>query len=239
MKMSLVVSILSFLICSFSGHSQTQNINQYDQQGKRNGLWKKYYKDSHQLRYQGTFKHGEEIGTFTFYKPNSNGIPAASKTYTPGNDTLLLKFFNTKGTPIISGQTIGKNKVGIWKYYRKNNPQQLVMTEAYNRGKLNGWKIIYFPNGKVMEKRHYKNGLRDGYRFIFAKSGQLLKAYQYVNDTLQGMSRFFDENGSLIVEGNYKDGKRNGPWKFYTNGKLDSIQKFPRKMHIPNASKEL
>ncbi|GAA4239505.1 hypothetical protein GCM10022291_34080 [Postechiella marina] len=42
-------------ICSVSA----QNINQFDAQGKRHGVWKKNFENTKVLRYEGTFNHGK------------------------------------------------------------------------------------------------------------------------------------------------------------------------------------
>ena len=44
-----------------------QGVNQVDANGERDGLWQKFYEGTSQLRYEGTFQHGKEVGTFKFY----------------------------------------------------------------------------------------------------------------------------------------------------------------------------
>ena len=44
-----------------------QDINQFDESGKRHGVWKKYFEGTKQLRYEGKFDHGKEVGKFLFH----------------------------------------------------------------------------------------------------------------------------------------------------------------------------
>jgi hypothetical protein len=41
-----------------------QNVNKFDENGKRHGLWKGIYEDTKNPRYEGTFEHGKEMGVF-------------------------------------------------------------------------------------------------------------------------------------------------------------------------------
>ncbi len=221
------VLIPVFILWMGHAFAQDKSINQFDEQGHRHGLWKKYYKNSDQLRYTGKFEHGEEVGTFKFYKPESEGQPAATKTYHPHSDTVILKFYNPKGRLITEGKMLHKKRVGAWNYYKGSKQHPLVMTEHYKNDQLEGWKIVYYENGQITAKKHYKNGMKNGKVLIYAKNGQLLQQYHYVNDTLEGYSKVYNASGHLLSEGAYKKGLRDGKWKFYTQGKLDSIQQYP------------
>ena len=43
-------------------------LNQLDEKGAKHGVWKGYHAESKRLRYEGTFKHGKEVGVFKFYE---------------------------------------------------------------------------------------------------------------------------------------------------------------------------
>jgi|SRR5699024_1576359 len=216
-----------FIIVAVHAFGQTQTINQYDAQGKRHGLWKKYYDEGEQLRYTGKFKHGQEVGTFKFYKPESGAQPAATKTYTSKSDTVILKFYNGDGILITQGKLLHKKRVGEWNYFHVNS--QLMMQEHYANNQLNGWKVVYYENGQITSKEKYKNGHLNGPKLMYSKDGQLLAKYHYKNDTLEGYSKVFTVEGDLISKGRYKNGRRDGKWKFFTEGKLDSVQTYPLK----------
>lgn len=214
------------LIYGWQGISQTERINRLDNNGKRHGEWKKYFDDSDQVRYEGVFEHGKEIDTFKFYKPEQEK-PAAIKVFNRKNDSVDMKFFDHKGRLESEGIIVDENREKTWKYYRKGNLDQPIMTEEYQNGKLHGWKITYYSDGKPTEKTHYKQGLKDGELLIYGQNGQLLQKYNYKNDKLHGNSKIFNAEGNINSEGAYKQGLRDGEWRFYSEGKLDSIQKYP------------
>ena len=70
-----IFSTALLLAAFFTTAAQAQKINQFDANGKRHGVWKKYYDDNkNKIRYSGEFKNGKEVGTFNFYEPNSLDI---------------------------------------------------------------------------------------------------------------------------------------------------------------------
>ena len=61
---------IAFVILCISLHITAQispNINQYDKQGKKHGIWKGYHKNTQTKRYEGEFNHGTPVGRFTYY----------------------------------------------------------------------------------------------------------------------------------------------------------------------------
>ncbi len=216
-----------FILLCFQGFSQDKSINQFDAQGQRNGQWQKQYPNSDQLRYQGQFEHGKEVGTFKFYKKNSGTQPAATRIYFPNKDSVLMRYYNSDGFVVSEGYLLHKQRAGLWKYYFEKPDKQVMMIETYHKGKLNGPKKVYFSNGKIAEKKTYDHGLLQGDKLIYDETGQLRQQYHYSNDTLQGYSIVYDYKGRKSSEGNYKNGLRDGKWKFYKEGKLDSTATYP------------
>ncbi|WP_121666272.1 toxin-antitoxin system YwqK family antitoxin [Mesonia aquimarina] len=215
---------LLFILITSASFSQTEKTNQFDNQGKRHGKWMKKYEGTDQIRYEGEFKHGQEIGTFKFYKPKSKDQPTATKTYFSDKEGILVKFFTKKGELVSEGMMENKKREGTWKYYFKDG--ELMMKETYNKDKLNGWKIVYFPNGEITEKKAFKNGVAHGENFIYAKNGQLIQYYNYKNGKLDGPTKTYNANGELISKGNYSKGKRSGEWRYYNNDQLKEIEEY-------------
>ncbi|MBA3985779.1 MAG: hypothetical protein H0X63_04205, partial [Flavobacteriales bacterium] len=56
-----ILSQFVFLLGLFSINAQ-EKTNQLNENGKRNGPWEQYYEGTKQLRYEGTFLNGKEIG---------------------------------------------------------------------------------------------------------------------------------------------------------------------------------
>lgn len=217
----LFCSCICYSLCVFG-----QEYNAFDEKGKRHGKWKKYYDNSKQIRYQGTFEHGKEVGEFKFYKPSSGEQPTAIKIFSKDSDTATVKYFTVKGSVISEGKMIGKERVGEWKYYHQNS-KKVMMIEYYSLGKLNGEQHTYFENGQLTEKTSYVDGKRNGKRIIYSEEGIIIKEFTYENDQLHGLTKYYDLQGELIIEGNYKRDRKDGVWKYYKNGKLDEQKLFP------------
>jgi antitoxin component YwqK of YwqJK toxin-antitoxin module len=205
-------------------------VNQYDESGKRHGLWKKYYDNSEQLRYEGEFDHGKETGTFKYYCEECKEVPTITRTFNSQDNTALVKYFTIKGKLVSEGKMRDKDRIGEWIYYHEKS--DAVMTrEHYVNGKLHGEKITYYPNGKITEVLNYENGLMQGENRYYSYEGVLLKKLQYLDDQLQGEATYYDAHGNLVIEGFYKDGKKHGLWKYYKDGKviLEEIYPKPKK----------
>ncbi|TNJ43074.1 toxin-antitoxin system YwqK family antitoxin [Tamlana fucoidanivorans] len=216
MMKHLVILVLLFTSTLFS-----QNINQFDAQGKRHGIWKKYFDDTNILRYEGQFHHGKEIGVFKFYKLyKGKGILSATKTFNANDNIVEVKFMASNGKVISEGLMNGKMYIGEWKYYQKTSDKLLTL-EAYNdEGKLIGERLVYYPNGNIAEKQNYANGQLQGESIIYSEKEVVLKKLQYDGGELHGPAAFYNPKGELITEGAYKRDKKNGIWKYYENGKL-------------------
>ncbi|OUS02065.1 preprotein translocase YidC [Flavobacteriales bacterium 33_180_T64] len=216
--MKIIATIL-FLTLTTSFYAQT--FNQFDAEGKRHGTWRKYFDKTKELRYQGQFTHGKEIGEFKFYVLNrGKSVLSATKVFNELNTKAEVKFLSSKGKLISEGQMNGKLHIGKWVYYH-NKSNAVMSTEYYNdKGKLDGEKLVFYPNGKAAEKANYINGKLEGASIWYTENGKILKVFQYKNDELNGLSKYYDANGNIKAEGVYRSGLKHGIWKYYTGGKL-------------------
>ncbi|WP_299211194.1 hypothetical protein [uncultured Aquimarina sp.] len=217
---------LFFLFVSSLTLGNAQEFNAFDVEGKRHGKWQKKYEGSDQIRYEGTFDHGKEIGKFKFYKPNSGKSPTAIKIFSNKTDTVNVKYFTNKGKVISEGNMIGKERVGLWTYYHKGS-SKVMMTEEYNSGKLHGEQKTYFENGQLTERTIYVKGKKEGKRVVYSDKGIIIKEFTYVNDQLHGNTKYYDAQGKVKIEGNYKKDRKDGLWSYYKNGKLLERKQFP------------
>ena len=219
---------LLFSLLFFINATAQDPINQFDANGERHGLWRKTFEENpSQVRYEGIFEHGKEIGTFKYYILGQEK-PAATRTYSPGSDTAEVKYLSQKGKVISEGKMLGEKRVGKWTYYHLNS-EKLMMTENYENGVLQGEKVIYFENGTPTESSFYQNGELHGEQKIFSEKGVLLKLFTYRNGELHGPSRVYNGKGELLIEGEYRNDKHFGIWKYYENGNLKEKKNFSEK----------
>lgn len=208
--LSLVVTIL------FRGTVFAQKINQLNTKGKRTGVWKKYYPNG-DIRYEGQFKNGKEIGTFTFYNQGS-AYPSIIKIFSRKSDTATVKFYEKSRVKTI-GKMIGRKRVGKWIYYYSDG-NRIFSEENYKDGKLNGPLKNYYSNGKLTEETDYKNGKKDGVSKIYTEAGVLIEEVHYINGKLNGLAKYFDIKGVIKEKGKYANGERIGKWEYYIDGEL-------------------
>jgi len=223
---SYFLLILSVFFC-FSTMVSQNNINQLDSNGKRHGIWKKNFDNSEQLRYQGEFYHGKEIGVFKFYCSDCKSKPTIVKTFNEKNNIAQVKYYTKKGKLVSEGEMKGKIRIGEWLYYHEKS-KNIMTKEYYKNGKLDGLKITYYLNNKIAEEIQYNNGLKEGKDNYYAPSGTLLKKLIYKNDELHGPASYYDAKGNVVLEGNYKNGKKYGIWKTYKDEKLIKEEIFPK-----------
>ena len=204
-----------------------EKINEYDENGNRHGLWRKYYDSSDQIRYEGTFEHGREVGVFKFYCGDCEDRPTVIKEFNNNDRSAHVQFFTVKGKLVSEGKMVGKDRIGEWIYYHKSS-EKVMTREFYKNGKLEGLKVTYYENDQITEETEYKNGVKNGIDNFYSPEGVQIKKLLYKNDVLHGPAYYFDSNGSIILEGNYKDGKKDGIWKHYEDGALIKEETFPK-----------
>lgn len=223
--MKYTVYIL-FIFFGFSLYAQ-ESINQMDSNGKRHGIWKKAYPDSQQLRYEGTFDHGKEVGIFKFYCEECGKQPSVVSTFNEKDNSAWVQYFTIKGKLVSEGKMIDKEREGEWVAYHEKS-KQVMSREFYKDGKLHGKQTTYYPDGKVTEEITYSNGIKEGENLYYSPEGVLIKKLQYRNDQLEGAAIYYDAFGVVVIEGNYKLGKKHGLWKYYKNGQLEMEEIYPK-----------
>ncbi|MFT4801015.1 MAG: antitoxin component YwqK of YwqJK toxin-antitoxin module [Flavobacteriaceae bacterium] len=225
MKIS-VLFLFSFIISTSVGFSQNE-INQIDSQGKRHGIWKKNFKDSEQVRYEGEFDHGKEIGVFKFYCEECETTPAMTKSFNENDLISEVKYFSKKGNLISEGNMKGKVRIGPWVYYH-NGTKDIMTNENYNNGELDGKKSTYYKTNVLAEEINYNKGIKVGKNIYYSPTGIVLKNINYVNNELHGEAIYYDALGNIVLEGFYKNGKKNGVWKTYEEGVFIKEESFPK-----------
>lgn len=225
--MRLLFFIFFGMLSGMQYVSAQGNINQLDAEGKRHGVWKKMYPGTQQLRYEGTFQHGKEIGTFKYYCQECKDKPTAVKEFNEKDNTALVKYYTIKGKLVSEGKMEGKDRIGEWVYYHKKS-NEVMTREQYKDGKLHGKKITYYPNGKITEELLYENGVMQGENLYFSPEGVLLKKLKYVKGELHGPATYYDAHGNVVIEGFYKKGKKDSVWKYYKDGKIEFEETYPK-----------
>ena len=196
-----------------------QDVNKLDEKGLKHGLWKGTYPDSKRPKYEGTFEHGKEIGLFKFFDDTRSTVVIATREFNPTDNSCYTIFYNQRKYKVSEGKLVNKLYEGEWKYYHFDSPD-IMTTEMYVKGKLNGVRKVYFKSTRIAEEANYKNGLKDGLYKKYAENGVVIEECNYKNGLLEGLSIFRNAKNEVVSKGNYKKDKKEGIWEFTTNGKL-------------------
>jgi len=219
---------ISLVILFFiSSLISAQNMNQFDANGNRHGIWNKTFEGTNQVRYQGEFYHGKEIGLFKFYKYiKKRSVLTATKQFNENDNTADVKFLSSRGKVISEGKMNGKLHIGVWTYYH-NNSTKIMTLETYNEeGKLQDKRLVYYENGQLAEEVNYEEGSIEGVSKWYSLKGIVLKEFVYKNNELHGNAKNYNGKGEILTEGSYKRGKKTGIWKYYEEGKLVEEKNF-------------
>jgi antitoxin component YwqK of YwqJK toxin-antitoxin module len=172
----------------------------------------KYLDSNYNLRIEGKWKRGKEVGLWTSYHPNGKIVYSAN--YYDGKKDGEWKYFNDKG--VLTSLEFYNKGTPIGKWF--NN---------YDNGNIE-FQLEYIGNSKyVISKRYYKNG----------KLKEKGKSSTKDEDDKVGDWEYYFEDGTLKEKGSYGityfgDGEINeykkvGEWKsYYNNGNLESLENY-------------
>lgn len=206
------------LLLSFFNLS-AQEINQVDEKGLKNGLWKGVYEESKRPRYEGTFNHGKETGIFKFFDDTKAGTVIATREFNDKDNSCYTIFYNQKGFKVSEGKLINKVYEGEWKYYHLDS-DKIMTTELYLNGKLNGVRKVFYNQGAIAEETTYKIGKKEGLYKKYAENGVVLEESNYKNNEYHGLAVFKDAEGKITAKGTFTNGKKTGIWEFLENDKM-------------------
>ena len=85
---------------SFSISVFSQDFNKLDDNGNKHGIWRGLHQESKRPKYEGTFKHGKEIGTFKFYDDTKAGTVIATREFNANDNSCYTIFYNQKNNKV-------------------------------------------------------------------------------------------------------------------------------------------
>ncbi|MCD6598223.1 MAG: hypothetical protein J7L04_11070, partial [Bacteroidales bacterium] len=218
-----IITLIVFLAVIFQDVNAQKKINQFDTNGKRHGVWKKYFSNN-RIRYIGAFEHGKEKGTFKYYSASNSDYPILVKNYHNSDNLAEVQFFTPGGVLESKGKMNGKLREGKWLYYHPDG-KSVMSEENYLNGKLEGEYKTFYNNGEPTEITSYKNGLLDGNYKKYSIKGFLYQDFNYKSGKLNGMAIYYSrKTGDLIKKGPFKNDLRVGTWENYADGELISTE---------------
>lgn len=185
-----------------------QNINRFDQQKQKQGLWLSFHKNKARA-VEGPYLNDLKNGYWKYYKANGN----------------LIKVEKWVNGELQEGAT----EVAKVEVRKEIDPKtgKLTFKGAYQNGKPTGVHRQYDSEGKVIASTIYEQGIKlfegivddqgrkQGPWKVFYTDGSLKAEGSYKNDLKVGQWRYYFENGGLEQQGNYVSGQANGVWEWY------------------------
>ncbi|MFW5915846.1 MAG: toxin-antitoxin system YwqK family antitoxin [Bacteroidota bacterium] len=209
-KLKLCITL--FLIVSLQGFSQeNQDINEYDENGNKHGVWKKKYSNG-EIQYKGEFRHGKPAGELKRYFPNGELMAIMNHR---GEGEVYATLFNKEGKKRAEGKYIDKERDSTWIFYGTEN--NVILKENYNKGEKVGKSVRFYLNGDTSQIAHYRDGEKHGMFKQFFRNGNTKLLARYQNDELDGNVTIFSPNGYKEIEGLYRDNLRENKWIYYEN----------------------
>jgi len=91
-----------------------------------------------------------------------------------------------------------------------------------------GYKIFYFPDGKMQSEGTLRNGKPDGYWKTYYKNGKLKSEGNRKDYQLDSLWKFYNEAGMVTLEINYRNDRKHGERRTYDNekGRLEKRELF-------------
>ncbi|MEZ4902552.1 MAG: toxin-antitoxin system YwqK family antitoxin [Spirosomataceae bacterium] len=115
---------------------------------------------------------------------------------------------------------VNHQKYSGFVYEFAENQKDTLLIEGFVGGLLNGVAKKYYPNGQLMEYRHYKAGEKHGKQVAFWENGKKRFEFVAVNGVYEGQFKEYSVEGKLFHLATYKNGQE-GPQKmWYDNGKI-------------------
>ncbi len=218
-RISIFIISLSYFFAFAQNGTQ---INKTDNNGKKQGVWKKY--EQGKLVYEGQFKDNIPYGTFKYY--HKNGKLKSETNFIQGVHKVKTIIYYENGHKASEGNFIDQQKDGEWRYFNQND--SLLKIENYKNGSKNGlWKTYSSENGKLLEECEYLDGQRNGIHRTYYTNGNISLEENFVKGKTNGKSTAYYPNGNISLTGNYHLGWREGEWHQYDiKGKIRTTSEY-------------
>jgi antitoxin component YwqK of YwqJK toxin-antitoxin module len=192
----------------------TTNIETYDDQGNKNGLWLIYCVFNYKVKSEeGTYKNNKKDGVWTEYycASETNEQKLKSKeTFVNGEVDGFCTYIDEDGFKQ-EGIVKGIQRIGEWRFYDNG---KLVKTRNYvdkGNGISSVDEIAYYDNGKVAAKRKAED------QFLYTGMGKSIKRLGLIGEEL-----FYDTTGVLSAKNIWTSKTKGKHEEYFQDGKLSA-----------------
>ena len=216
---------LLLLFVLIGGAVFAQDVNQYDEDGKRHGKWVAKYRNGN-LYYEVTFNHGIPVGTERRYTEKGKQ-KIVMNHYGDGKQSAVFIYYDNGEDIEAMGKYYEKERDSLWRFFYKDST--VLKEEFYRKGVKHGKWVSYYENGNKVEEKEFDNGVQIGVFNQYFTNGQLKLTVPVVQDEWQGVLKTYYPNGNLASQGMYRSSFKEGKWTFFeANGKIEKVITYKR-----------
>lgn len=205
-----ILSIILMWSVGFAVHSQ---INETDDQGRKQGEWIKLYPNSKVPIYEGQFIDDKPTGKFTYYYPNNKIKSIVRHDHKTGRSEA---FMYTQDKQLLAhGIYINQKKDSVWTHY--NFMGTLAYKETYKDDVLHGKKTVYYlpvspedNRNRIMQEIHFEEGVLNGPVKEYFPDGVLKTEGKYKDGRYDGLVKHYRPNETLDYEERWKNKNKHG-----------------------------
>ena len=215
--------------------NKKEEINRFDSDGKKDGVWKEYYA-SGKTKLEQTFFHGEKDGISKKYdkKGKLQDLESYDKGKRKSNNISLgieLTEIKLDDGLYAKGILVENIKNGLFKVYDSTNKEiycnfykndTLVYKGRYDTlNKKTGKWLYYWPNGSVKKSGNYILNEKNKEWKYFFKNGLIQQKGNYVKNKPNGTWEWWYRSGQKRRVEDYENGKEKGfVFEYDTTGKV-------------------
>lgn len=183
--------------------------NQTDSKGRKQGFWKKQYRNG-KVAYRAQFRDGRPVGRTQRY--NEKGILIADLRHAPSGSLSRAKIYDDEGNLIAVGNYYNQVKDSVWTLYSNG---RVVAREGYSRGVKDGTWERYSDGGRLASREQWRNGVLEGRQEEYFANGKLQSFWTAHNGLEDGPSATLYTSGRPRLKGQFVGGLREGVWILY------------------------
>lgn len=192
---------------------EQEELNQVDEQGRKQGKWIVYGKDRPSKGYpdenkieEGKYDNDRKSGLWVMYYPNGNVRTKGEFKYgRPKGD--FTKYYED-GTIKQEGNFTGRAYKGSMKQYHPNG--QVAVEKTFNdQGKTDGPVTHYYPNGQIEYKFETKNGVPTGKATRYYPNGDVKEVSEFSDGKIVSQNK--KERVNPPVDDGSKDNAKDAP----------------------------
>ncbi len=156
------------------------------------------------------------LSSIGFFGCNTS-LPQGSSTYSnvlSNKDEQQISMAN--GLLIVNKQPFSGRLFSLFPGSRDT-----VEIASYREGREHGEWVIFYPSGKIKEKRFFEDGQKTGEYAAWWENGNRQLHYFFEADEYEGTCKEWNVDGKLVKVLNYKKGHEEGHQQWwYDNGKV-------------------